>query len=250
MSVLSIENRWFGSSLNNTGGRLLLFCFPPVGAGSMFFRSWLNSRLQEIAICPIQLPGRERRMMERPFERLQPLVQKLLEVIPREQPFAFFGHSMGALIGFEVARGLRKQGLPGPQRMFASAAAAPQVPRKPPRYCLPDREFVEELRVLGGTPDIVLNDAGLLRDFLPLLRADFAVVDTYEYLQEEPLDCPIHVFGGKEDREVPCDQLLAWRTQTRAEFTSRIFPGGHFYIQTVWEKLIEDISNTSRPLRG
>jgi medium-chain acyl-[acyl-carrier-protein] hydrolase len=250
MSVLSSENPWFGRSLNNADGRLLLLCFPPVGGGSMFFRSWLNSRLQEIAICPIQLPGREHRMMERPFERMQPLVQKLLEVIPQERPFAFFGHSMGALISFEVARGLRKQGLPGLQRMFVSAASAPHLPRKPPRYSLPDPEFVEALRVLGGTSDMALNDVELLRDFLPMLRADFAVVDTYEYLQEEPLDCPIHVFGGKEDREVPCEQLLSWRTQTRAEFTSRIFPGGHSYIQTALGKLIEDISNTTRRYGG
>src|SRR2546425_3354292 len=246
MSALSIENPWFGRTLDGAGGRLLLFCFPPVGGGSMFFRSWLNAAPRQIAICPVQLPGREHRMMEQPFERLQPLVQKLLEVIPHQQPFAFFGHSMGALISFEVARGLRKQGLPGPQRMFVSAASAPQLPRNPPRYCLPDREFVEALRVLGGTADVVLNDAALLRDFLPMLRADFAVVDTYEYLQEEPLDCPIHVFGGKEDREVPYDQLLSWRGQTRAKFTSRIFTGGHFYIQTVWGKLIDDISNTTR----
>ena len=243
MSDRPIEDPWFGRTLDNADGRLLLFCFPPVGGGSMFFRSWLNSRPQRIAICPVQLPGREYRIMEQPFERLEPLVQKLVEVIPHERPFALFGHSMGALISFEVARGLRKQGLPGPQHMFVSAKAAPQLPRKPPRYCLPDHEFVEALRLLGGTSETVLNDVGLLRDFLPMLRADFAVIDTYEYVQEEPLDCPIHAFGGREDREVSCDQLLPWRTQTRAEFSSRIFPGSHFYIQTAWGKLLEDISN-------
>jgi surfactin synthase thioesterase subunit len=242
MSVLSTENLWFGRTLANADGRLVLFCFPPVGTGSMFFRKWLNTRLQEIVISPVQLPGREHRMMEQPFERLKPLVQKLLDVLPYEQPFAFFGHSMGALLSFEVARGLRRQGLPGPRHMFVSGASAPQLPRKPPRYHLPDQEFVEALRALGGTADVILNDVALLQDFLPMLRADFAVIDTYEYLQEEPLDSPIHVFGGKQDNEVPCGELLSWRSQTRTEFTSRMFPGGHFYIQTVWEKVIEDIS--------
>src|SRR6516225_4809038 len=98
MSVLSTENLWFGRTLANADGRLVLFCFPPVGTGSMFFRKWLNTRLQEIVISPVQLPGREHRMMEQPFERLKPLVQKLLDVLPYEQPFAFFGHSMGALL--------------------------------------------------------------------------------------------------------------------------------------------------------
>jgi len=188
-------------------------------------------------------------MMEQPFDRLSPLVEKLLDVIPHDQPFAFFGHSMGALVSFELARRLRKEGLPGPQALFVSASSGPQLPRKPPRYCLPDAEFIEALRVLGGTADTALNNAELLRDFLPLLRADFAVVDTYEYLQEEPLDCPIRVFGGIDDREVPCDQLMAWRTQTRGEFTSRLFAGGHFYIQDVWEKLIADIELKLRPRR-
>ena len=229
--------------------RVVLFCFPPVGGGSMFFRSWLQSGPREITICPIQLPGREHRMMEQPFDRLSPLVEKLLDVIPHDQPFAFFGHSMGALVSFELARRLRKEGLPGPQALFVSASSGPQLPRKPPRYCLPDAEFIEALRVLGGTADTALNNAELLRDFLPLLRADFAVVDTYEYLQEEPLDCPIRVFGGIDDREVPCDQLMAWRTQTRGEFTSRLFAGGHFYIQDVWEKLIADIELKLRPRR-
>jgi surfactin synthase thioesterase subunit len=229
--------------------RLVLFCFPPVGGGSMFFRSLLHSGPREIAICPIQLPGREHRIMEAPFERLSPLVERLLDVVPNDQPFAFFGHSMGALICFELARRLRKERLPGPQGLFVSASSAPQLPRKPPRYCLPEREFVEALRALGGTADTVLNDPALLQDFLPMLRADFAVVDTYEYLHDEPLDCPIRAFGGKEDTEVPCDQLMAWRTQTRAEFTWRIFPGGHFYIQNVGEKLIADIELKLRSRR-
>lgn len=184
-------------------------------------------------------------MMERPFERLRPVVDSVLTAIPYQRPFVLFGHSMGALISFEIARSLRKAGLPGPQRLFVSASSAPQLPRKPPRHNLPDREFVEALRALGGTPDLVLNDPNLLRDFLPLLRADFSVVDTYEYLEDEPLECPIHVLGGKEDPEVPHEQLLAWRAQTRAGFHSRIFPGGHFYIERVWREVMDDILRAS-----
>jgi medium-chain acyl-[acyl-carrier-protein] hydrolase len=242
MQVFEKQNLWLGGSVANAEDRLLLFCFPPAGGGTTFFRSWMESNAHAIQVCPVQLPGREHRMMEQPFSQLRPLVQALAQVIRPEQPFAFFGHSMGALISFELAREFRRQGLRGPLRLFVSAAPAPQLPLKPARYSLGDREFVDELRALGGTSELILKNAEILRYFMPMLRADFQVVDTYEYLPEEPLDCPIHVFGGDKDLEVPLDQLLAWREQTRAGFTSQICPGDHFYVQSIWGKLIDVIS--------
>jgi medium-chain acyl-[acyl-carrier-protein] hydrolase len=242
MQVLEKQDLWFGRRAANAEGRLLLYCFPPAGGGSTFFRSWMESSARAVQICPVQLPGREHRMMEQPFSQLRPLVQALAQVIRPQQPFAFFGHSMGALISFELAREFRRLGLPSPLRLFVSAAPAPQLPLKPPRYLLADCEFVAELRALGGTSELILKDAELLRYFMPMLRADFQVVDTYDYLPEEPLDCPIHVFGGEKDLEVPMYQLLAWREQTRAGFRSQIYPGDHFYLQAIWGKLFEVIS--------
>lgn len=241
------RNAWlYNGTSGCANGRLRLLCFPPVGGSTSFFRAWLDARLDGIEICPVQLPGREERFEERPFGRLRPLIHTLVPCIPQDKPFAFFGHSMGALIAFELARELRRQGLPGPRGLFVSAAPAPQVPLQPARYLLPDREFAEALRLLGGTAEIILTDAALLAYFMPVLRADFEIVDTYEYLAGEPLDCPIHVFGGENDLEVDGKDLRSWEAQTRGEFALQTFPGDHFYLLSAWPALIGAICSDLR----
>lgn len=241
------RNAWlYNAPSGCTNGRLRLLCFPPVGGSSSLFRQWLEARPDGIEICPVQLPGREERSEERPFGQLPPLIQALVPFIPQDKPFAFFGHSMGALIAFELARELRRQGLPGPHRLFVSAAPAPQVPLRPARYSLPDHEFVAALRLLGGTSETILTNVALLAYFMPVLRADFEVVDTYEYLAGEPLDCPIHVFGGENDLEVDLEGLRSWEVQTLGEFTLQTFPGDHFYLLNAWPALIGAICSDLR----
>jgi surfactin synthase thioesterase subunit len=240
-------NAWLYNAAGGcANGRLRLVCFPPVGGSSSFFRTWLDAKLDGIEICAVQLPGREERFEERPFGRLRLLIEALVPFIPQDKPFAFFGHSMGALLAFELARELRRQGLPGPQGLFVSAAPAPQVPLRPARFSLPDHEFAEALRLLGGTAELILTDVDLLAYFMPVLRADFEVVDTYEYLAGEPLDCPIHVFGGENDLEVNHEGLRSWEVQTHGEFKLQIFPGEHFYLLGAWPELIAAICSDLR----
>jgi len=241
------KNVWlYNGASPSANGHLRLLCFPPVGGSSSFFRAWLDVQSDGIEICPVQLPGREERLEERPFGRLRPLIQALVPAIPQDKPFAFFGHSMGALIAFELARELRRQALPGPRYLFVSAAPAPQLPLQPARYLLPDHEFVDALRLLGGTAEIILGDTGLLAYFMPVLRADFEVVDTYEYSAEPPLECPIHVFGGAEDPEVDLEALKSWRGLTTNDFAWQTFPGDHFYLLKAWNSLIGAISSDLR----
>jgi medium-chain acyl-[acyl-carrier-protein] hydrolase len=151
---------------------------------------------------------------------------------------------MGALISFELARQLRRQKAPEPSYLFVSAQEAPQLPAlSPSLHQLPEADFVEQLRRINGTPEAILQDTELMRVMLPMLRADFAMCETYMYQEEEPLTCPISVFGGQQDGEVSYDSLTAWRDQTSNVFTLRLLPGAHFFLKDSQAPLLQAISH-------
>jgi medium-chain acyl-[acyl-carrier-protein] hydrolase len=175
---------------------------------------------------------------------MEPLVEALAAALPLAGvPFAFFGHSMGALIAFELARELARRGRPGPLHLFVSGRRAPQVPdREEPLHRLPDPEFVVRLRELNGTPEEVLANGELMQLLLPLLRADFAVHETYEYRPGEPLAVPISALGGIADPEVRRDDLEAWRPETRGAFRLRMLPGDHFFLLSARRLVTEAVA--------
>lgn len=211
----------------------------------MGFRSWSNSLPPTVEVCPVELPGRGNRLKEPPFTRLSPLVQAIAHaILPHlDKPFAFFGHSMGALISFELTRLLRREYGRSPVHLFVSASRAPQVPDPdPPIHALPQPEFLEELRCLNGTPKEVLENTELMQLLLPILRADFAVIENYVYAPEPAQDFPIIAFGGLQDRKVSCDALEAWREQTSASFSRQMLPGNHFFIQSAQPLLLRLLS--------
>ncbi len=213
------SNPWTTCYRSSRPARVRLFCFPYAGGSASIFRAWSSGLAPEIELCAVHLPGRERRMMEPPFTRLAPMVETLAQSLEPQMdlPFAFFGHSMGALISFELARRLRLEGQRGPDHLFVSGHRAPQLPPpRPPIYQLPEQEFVEELRRFEGTPEEILQNVELLQLLIPALRADFEVVGTYSHAAEAPLDCPISVFGGREDSEVSEEELENWRDQTNS----------------------------------
>jgi medium-chain acyl-[acyl-carrier-protein] hydrolase len=226
--------------------RIRLFCFPYAGTGASIFRTWSDYLPAEIEVCPIQFPGRATRLMERPFTRLSLLVEALAQaLVPLlDKPFAFFGHSLGALVGFELARRLRLQSGVRPIGLFVSAARAPQIlSRHRSIHALPEREFLSELRRLKGTPEKVLEDAELMQLMLPALRADFAVYESYVYsISDTPLDCFISAFGGLQDHRVSRDDLEAWRDQTSDAFSLRMFPGDHFFLSTTAPLLLRALA--------
>jgi medium-chain acyl-[acyl-carrier-protein] hydrolase len=179
------------------------------------------------------------------FTQLQPLVQAIAPVLlPHlDKPFAFFGHSMGALVSFELARLLRKEYNISPVHLFVSGRHAPQIPdTKPPVHALPEPEFKEELRRLNGTPEAVLQNAELMQLLVPILRADFAVLETYVYTTEPPLNCPITAYGGSEDEEASYDELQAWQKQTNAAFSLQMFTGDHFFLHSAQSLLLQSLS--------
>jgi medium-chain acyl-[acyl-carrier-protein] hydrolase len=149
---------------------------------------------------------------------------------------------MGALIAFEVARQLRRERLSQPRHLFVSGFRAPQLPDHGPSiHDLPDERFRAELRRLGGTPPAVLDDAELMAVVSPNLRADFAVCETYVYVSDAPLDCPVTVFGGRADVDVSPADLAGWRSQTRGAFDIRMFDGDHFFLNEQTPRVVESV---------
>ncbi len=225
---------------------LRLFCFPYAGGSALVYRQWADRLPRQVEVCPVQLPGRGHRLDEAPVRRMSPLAALVArEIRPLlDKRFAFYGHSMGATLAFEVARLLRREGAPQPSHLFASARRAPQVPRDAdaPTYDLPDSELIEELRRLNGTPPEVFAEPDLLKMMLPLIRADFEVTQTYAYEDEPPLDCAITVYGGLEDQGVRRENLEAWRAQTTAPRAVRLFPGDHFFINTNRDLLLQTLA--------
>jgi len=221
---------WF-PGIDAVAGRRL-FWFPHAGGGS--------------TVAPpntvgMRLPGRESRLAEAPFRRMAPLVTALADAIEPYlvRPFAFFGHSMGAAIAFELARELRRRGKPLPTALIASAARAPQYRRGWTSPPAPSREqFVAELRRLEGIPAEVLDDPAMLRAILPALEADAALYRNYVYQDEPPFEFTIRAYGGSEDANIRREHLDAWAVQTTGSFSVRIFPGGHFYVNSAREALL------------
>lgn len=225
--------------------RLRLFCFPYAGGGASLYRTWAKRLAPSIEVCPVQLPGRENKLGEQPFTRLQPLVEAIAGALSPllDTPFAFFGHSMGAIISFELARQLRRNRGLEPTHLFVSGHRAPHLPSdEPPTFELPEPELVEELRRLNGTPQAALEHPELLELVLPVLRADMAVCQTYEYVDEPALKCPITAIGGLEDVDVSRERLAAWRQHTRAAFKLRMLPGDHFFLHSKQFDLLRIIS--------
>jgi medium-chain acyl-[acyl-carrier-protein] hydrolase len=224
---------WFEPLSRAKVPRLRLFCFPHAGGSADVCRAWQRWLPEELDICLVHLPGHGRNMGEQPFTRLAPLVSAVADYINHETtiPHGLYGHSMGALICFELARELCRHG-PGPQHLFVSGHGAPQWPRsRPPIFNLPHAEFISELKRLNGTPAELFDNPELLELFLNILRADFEILDTYEYRDMEPLSCPITVYGGLADQHVSTASCHAWERQTSATCTVRMFKGDHFFIR-------------------
>jgi medium-chain acyl-[acyl-carrier-protein] hydrolase len=240
---------WIGFSRPNPHARLKLFCFPYAGGGAAAYRAWGKELPQDVELCPVQLPGRESRMVEPPFQHLEGLVMALADAIAPQldRPFAFFGHSMGALVAYELTRTLRRRGLPEPARLLVSAFRAPHLARRvAPIYHLPDEAFLAALRRFNGTPDEILQNADLMELVMPILRADFSVCETYTHRREAPLDLPIVAFGGCADEDVKPAELEPWRELTTSGFSLAMFPGDHFFLDSSRPALLETVSAVLR----
>ncbi|GAA4771510.1 alpha/beta fold hydrolase [Streptomyces sanyensis] len=230
-----------------------LFCFAHAGGGSSAFREWRGAFGTGVDVRPVLLPGREARLREPPVRRMDellgPLCAGLLPLLDR--PFAFFGHSLGAVVAYETARELALCGGPRPEHLLVSARRAPHLPsRQAPVHRLAEGEFLRVVAEMGGTPADVIAQPGLLRAFLPGLRADFELNETYVPRARGVLDCPVSAFAGDRDPQVAPDEMAAWRDTTRGPFRLRVLPGGHFYLRedpAALTALIRPVLTAARP---
>lgn len=223
---------WFGSA-PGAAGPMRLFCFPFAGGNAAAFLPWQALLGSQLELQVAQLPGRGARLFEEPLRDLDELVERLTMAVAArtDKPFALFGHSLGALVAFEVARALRRHGLPGPDSLWVSGAEGPQTRLVRHRlYDLPDDEMLEALRGYNGTPAALLEDREMMQLLLPGLRADFAIDEHYTYRPEAPLDLPIHVLRGDSDPHVEATRAAGWARETSRPLHQYLYTGDHFFI--------------------
>jgi surfactin synthase thioesterase subunit len=212
-----------------------LYCFSYAGGHAGIFLPWQRALEPHIQVCGIQLPGRASRMREPPMTSMESIVPQVALAIAADQAasFAFFGHSLGALLAFEVARYCARQGWIMPMHLFVSGCGAPKHrTRLEKLHLLPDEDLIREVRRFNGTPPEVLSNQELMQLVLPMLRADFALVDEYRYRPQPLLDVPMTVLAGKRDVLVSGGALARWAEETLAPIRTQWFEGDHFFINT------------------
>lgn len=222
--------RWFVQGPPRPGGQRL-FCFPHGGGSAAEFIRW-GRHLPRVELSAVQLPGRGTRLSEPALTSMDDVVAALTDVVPTTVPYSMFGHSLGALVAYEVTRALWRAGRPLPDRLIVSGFPAPSTPRtQSPVHPLPDEELIAEVgRRHGGLPEEVLGDAELKCLLARYLRADYQVLETYQWRPSDPLPVPVTVFGGRDDKISEAD-LRAWQGHTTEEITLRMFAGDHFYFR-------------------
>ena len=241
------SNTWILCPHPNPRASLRLFCFPCAGGLPSRFNAWSKHLFPDIEICSLQLPGRGKRIQEPCIKEWTVLIDKITLALQDSlnRPFAFLGHSLGALISFEVTHRLRQNHDLLPQHLFICSCGGPSTPMTQPSISsLPTQLFVKELSErYQAIPSMIQEDAQLLKLFLPSLRADFNLFETYSYSSKTPLDCPITVFSGLQDLAVTKQSLLNWQQETSTDVNLSFLDGNHFFLhdqtKLISEKILE-----------
>jgi medium-chain acyl-[acyl-carrier-protein] hydrolase len=239
------SNPWIQYQRQTPEAEINLFCFSHSGGAASYYRKWSECLPN---IFPIQLPGRETRIQEHPYSNLSELIPVLATALSPylTKTILFFGHSLGALICFELAREIRRRKERQPLGIFVSASSAPHtLDTKSVDHILSDAEIIQKLLKYGGTPHEVLASGAIMKLMLPILRADFSLKETYKYRAEPPLNSSIFAYGGNTDATVSTHELDAWKEHTNSLFQLQLFPGDHFYInkstQSLFSAILRDI---------
>lgn len=246
-----MRNPWFARGEPQDQQGVRLFCLPYAGGSAAAYRAWDGLAPGFVHVYPLELPGRGGRWGEPPVSGMPLLANMVADALAGylDRPYALFGHSLGGLLAFEVCRVLRGRGLPQPSHLFVSGAAAPELPRlRRPVHAAPHSDVLEELRFLGGTPPEVLDDPGLIEAFLPALRADFSVLETYRYRALPPLAVPMTVLGGDNDPVVASEKLHRWQRQTSAVSRRVLLPGDHFFLHSATAEVMATIAEALAPV--
>lgn len=226
-----------------------LYCLPFAGGGPSTYRLWPRSLPGDLDVVAVQLPGREPGSAGPPVDSIDAIVEAVLASIGALQdaeplPFSLFGHSMGALIAFEVAIALEAAGETAPEVLYVSGRRPPdELHHGNGIHALPDDEFLDAMqRSYGGVPDVVRNEPELLALFLPSLRADIRALETYAPSSGRKVGCPVRVYGGAQDRNPRPSQLGGWQRVAARDVSIRVFEGDHFYLVAARDALTADIA--------
>jgi len=227
------DDDWFVPLRRQSQARVRLLLFHYAGGGPQVFRPWLRWVQEDVEVVAFQLPGRRPGHEHRLLTSVDEVVARASSgfLAQMDRPAVVYGHSIGALIAFEMLRACDRRGGPPARHLVVSARRAPHC--APPRrllHALPDDEFVESLASYGGTPREILDDERLLSAFLPRLRADFALSETYRFVAGPLLSCPVSALAGTDDVEASVSDVSEWRWQTCSSFRLQRVQGGHFFI--------------------
>ncbi len=231
--------------------KIRLFCFPYAGGSALVYNKWKSDLNRCIQLHLVELAGRGKRISEPYYNSVDEAVEDVFNIIKyelRDALYAFYGHSLGAIIAYQLAQKLRKIKFPQPVHIFFSGRGAPHIRRddKKPYHTLPQDEFREKVLELGGTPEEFFQHPELLEVLLPLLRADFRVSWSYKHPSDiNPLDCDITILTGKEE-DLTTAQIEGWKLHSKDKCTLHSFEGGHFFINDPKEKkrIVNIINNT------
>ncbi|WP_198263825.1 thioesterase II family protein [sulfur-oxidizing endosymbiont of Gigantopelta aegis] len=236
------KSQWLLFPEEKPAARIRLFCFPYAGGGAHIYFPWQAQLPDWIEVCAIQLPGRGMRFADSPYSHHQPIVEQVFDVIKdyMDKPYAIFGHSMGALLAYELAQTIAQSALANPEHLFISGRRAMHLQSSSKAiYDLPDKELMTELRQLNGTPAEVLANQELMNLLLPVLRADFKLCDTYEYNEQyKPLNINITTFEGQQDHKAQGERMTAWKELTHGNVSSVKLAGDHFFIHSQEKQLL------------
>ena len=245
--AIAEQARWIVCPQPRPQATSRLICFPYAGGGASAFKDWADAVPENVELCVVQMPGREERLGEPLMTDMVALVDKLAGEIAAldDRPFAFFGHSMGAIVSYEVACRLRAIDARQPTHLFLSARAAPQLQNSEPLRFLDNAQFMDRLhQTYGAVPDAIRNSTELQEIFLPILRADVKLLETHVDAAPAPLDCPITVLGGASDPAISAEMLAGWRGRTVGQFVQHEFPGDHFYIHQERQAVLDMMFGT------
>ncbi|MFF3178067.1 thioesterase II family protein [Streptomyces sp. NPDC057900] len=236
------DSPWFRNYRPSPDAPVRLVCLPHAGGSASFYFPVARELAPEVEVLAVQYPGRQDRRSEPAVTGLETMADRIAEELEplADRPYALFGHSMGAAIGFEVARRMEAAGR-GPTDLFVSGRRAPSLDRGDEWQPGTDEEVVEEIRKLNGTGGSLLDDEETLRMILPALRADYRALRGYRYRPGPPLDCPVTAFTGDQDPKARVEDVRAWVNHTRSGFGLRVLPGGHFFLVGQQEAVLHTI---------
>lgn len=242
-SVNSDLDNWFIHPRPNSNAIARLFCFHPAGGNALFFQNWAKELHSSIEPIFIQLPRRSLHLGKPLLTRMDSVISYLSKAILEycNKPYYFFGHSLGALIAFELAHALLKNNKPHPHCIFASGKSPPHLPSNKFTYHLSDGDFIDVIKQYNGIPTEIFNENSLIELFLPVLRADFEILETYVYQDRPPLFCDLIALGGIDDPIVKPNSIKEWQNYTSGSFNYHLLPGDHFFIKAKLKNVLNII---------